>query len=368
MPILDGYRSTYLIRNEEPYASIPGMRAVPIVAMTASAIRGDRERCREAGMDDYLAKPVKAKNLEQMLVKWALNIRKGRRSPARGSGSNRDSAESDPLVAGLGPSPPLHSVPVSPSSMEPPTSTFPIQVAEPTLPSKTQPKYSRAATMTGSTTFHIPSAFSFDPKDISRNVIYSSQSSHSQPAKSDIKHHFVKGTSGILGDDNGRGMQRGEAEEKAAALRNDKLILTADETHPDRQARAQLQRDHRANGGTARTLIELHGQESGSESVFQLTEENVGRWEREHGGSAGTGPKDDENPAADSSPERDSRSGAESNGVDAGGSIDADRSSGLQTPDSRATRAAMVRMESQLTVTPSRRSKGRGTKTESDGN
>jgi len=76
MPILDGYRATHLIRHHAPYSSLPGMRAVPIVAMTASAIQGDREKCERAGMDDYLAKPVKRKTLESMLVKWAL---KGKR-------------------------------------------------------------------------------------------------------------------------------------------------------------------------------------------------------------------------------------------------------------------------------------------------
>lgn len=38
--------------------------------MTASAIKGDREKCRDAGMSDYLSKPVVTSNLERMLVKW----------------------------------------------------------------------------------------------------------------------------------------------------------------------------------------------------------------------------------------------------------------------------------------------------------
>ena len=75
MPILDGYRATHLIRHHSPYANLPGMKTTPIVAMTASAIQGDREKCQRAGMDDYLAKPVKGAILEKMLIKWTLKAR-----------------------------------------------------------------------------------------------------------------------------------------------------------------------------------------------------------------------------------------------------------------------------------------------------
>lgn len=77
MPILDGYRATHLIRHHIPYSKLPEIRNIPIVAMTASAIQGDREKCERAGMDDYLAKPVRGKTLEKMLVKWALRSRTG---------------------------------------------------------------------------------------------------------------------------------------------------------------------------------------------------------------------------------------------------------------------------------------------------
>ena len=63
MPLLDGYDATRVIRKDED----PVVRSVLIVAMTASAIRGDKEKCIEAGMNNYLAKPVRAAVLKDML-------------------------------------------------------------------------------------------------------------------------------------------------------------------------------------------------------------------------------------------------------------------------------------------------------------
>ncbi|KAJ4016495.1 hypothetical protein NW752_003620 [Fusarium irregulare] len=68
MPIIDGYKCTHLLRHHMPYK--PLVQDVPIVAMTASAIQGDREKCTKAGMDDYLAKPVRGVILEKMLLRW----------------------------------------------------------------------------------------------------------------------------------------------------------------------------------------------------------------------------------------------------------------------------------------------------------
>ncbi|KAK5112513.1 hypothetical protein LTR62_004270 [Meristemomyces frigidus] len=82
MPILDGYRATYTIRNGRNFVAMPEIRNTPIVAMTASAIQGDREKCQLAGMDDYLAKPVKKPNLERMLVKWAIEGKRKRAEAA----------------------------------------------------------------------------------------------------------------------------------------------------------------------------------------------------------------------------------------------------------------------------------------------
>jgi CheY-like chemotaxis protein len=76
MPVIDGYRATHLIRHHAPYRVASGR--IPIIAMTASAIQGDREKCMRAGMDDYVAKPVRGRTLERTLDRWALEGR-GRR-------------------------------------------------------------------------------------------------------------------------------------------------------------------------------------------------------------------------------------------------------------------------------------------------
>ncbi|KAL2265429.1 hypothetical protein VTJ83DRAFT_6529 [Remersonia thermophila] len=63
MPVLDGYEATRLLRGDE----LEEVRKVLVIAMTASAIQGDREKCLEAGMDDYLAKPVRSEVLRKKL-------------------------------------------------------------------------------------------------------------------------------------------------------------------------------------------------------------------------------------------------------------------------------------------------------------
>ena len=64
LPIINGYEATRQIRQ------LPGCRALPIIALTANALQGDRETCLQAGMNDYLAKPFKRADLEQILQRW----------------------------------------------------------------------------------------------------------------------------------------------------------------------------------------------------------------------------------------------------------------------------------------------------------
>jgi CheY-like chemotaxis protein/HPt (histidine-containing phosphotransfer) domain-containing protein len=70
MPVMDGYEATDAIREWERTHG----GHTPIVAMTANAMAGDRERCLAAGMDDYLAKPIKRDLLTTMLAKWLTPI------------------------------------------------------------------------------------------------------------------------------------------------------------------------------------------------------------------------------------------------------------------------------------------------------
>lgn len=66
MPVLDGYAATQEIRK---LPAPPGK--IPIIAMTANALAGEREHCLEVGMSDYISKPVNKEELKQMLLRWS---------------------------------------------------------------------------------------------------------------------------------------------------------------------------------------------------------------------------------------------------------------------------------------------------------
>jgi CheY-like chemotaxis protein len=69
MPEMDGYEATLAIRKQEQSLEkrCPWNPPVYIIAMTANAMQGDREKCLEAGMDDYISKPVPAGELQAAL-------------------------------------------------------------------------------------------------------------------------------------------------------------------------------------------------------------------------------------------------------------------------------------------------------------
>jgi PAS domain S-box-containing protein len=93
MPEVDGYEATRQVR-----ASETPMAQVPIVAMTANAMRGDREKCLESGMDDYITKPIRTDALASALRRWlgADRATEGQAPEARRFGED-DAVEMSPL-------------------------------------------------------------------------------------------------------------------------------------------------------------------------------------------------------------------------------------------------------------------------------
>ena len=80
MPVMDGFEATAAVRAAE--ASMPGRGRVPIVALTANALHEDRQRCIDAGMDDYLSKPFRREDLVAALERWTGGTGEGLRQAA----------------------------------------------------------------------------------------------------------------------------------------------------------------------------------------------------------------------------------------------------------------------------------------------
>ncbi len=80
MPVMDGYMTARVMRSDSTLADLP------IIAMTAHAMKGDREKCLEAGMNDYVSKPIDERELYAALIHW---IEPGRRKPVSGASGAR---------------------------------------------------------------------------------------------------------------------------------------------------------------------------------------------------------------------------------------------------------------------------------------
>jgi CheY-like chemotaxis protein len=95
-PQLNGYDATSALRFGEPDG-----KHTPVIAMTAHALRGDREKCLASGMDDYLAKPLRPEELDAALLRWAPRTTGGRNGQARAAEPAIDRLDStpDPLDA-----------------------------------------------------------------------------------------------------------------------------------------------------------------------------------------------------------------------------------------------------------------------------
>ncbi len=65
MPVMDGYEATRVIRKLEA-----GNSHIPIIAVTANAMKGDKEKCLACGMDDYISKPLRPHDLQEAVSRW----------------------------------------------------------------------------------------------------------------------------------------------------------------------------------------------------------------------------------------------------------------------------------------------------------
>lgn len=85
MPVMDGLETTQKIRENEKFKDLP------IIAMTAHAMKGDREKCINAGMDDYVSKPIDTEQLFKILAKWV----KGNKKSSPATVSSKEKTYSD---------------------------------------------------------------------------------------------------------------------------------------------------------------------------------------------------------------------------------------------------------------------------------
>jgi two-component system sensor histidine kinase/response regulator len=106
MPGMDSYRATLSIRDQEERSGRRNMmmglrkRRTPIIAMTANAMQGDRERAIEAGMDDYVSKPVSRKEMGAVLGRW-ISGTPAYRIPGAEDGESHEDPLDRKVISGL---------------------------------------------------------------------------------------------------------------------------------------------------------------------------------------------------------------------------------------------------------------------------
>ncbi len=84
MPDMDGLEATSLIRERQKRGANPNYRSrIIIIAMTAQAMQGDREKCLAAGMDDYLAKPIRLADIRSVIERWGSKISPAESAPVK---------------------------------------------------------------------------------------------------------------------------------------------------------------------------------------------------------------------------------------------------------------------------------------------
>jgi len=94
MPEMDGFEATWRIRDHRSAVLNPG---VAVIALTADAMQGDREKCLEAGMNDYLSKPINVAELRAALEKWLPRIEAVSAAPQVEEGkTHSESGKDDP--------------------------------------------------------------------------------------------------------------------------------------------------------------------------------------------------------------------------------------------------------------------------------
>ena len=98
MPEMDGFEATAALRGKEQTSG----RHLPVIAMTAHAMRGDRERCLAAGMDGYLSKPIQTRELIDLLEKISAEAQRAPAAPPPPSPDTRGGTVAPPILGGPG--------------------------------------------------------------------------------------------------------------------------------------------------------------------------------------------------------------------------------------------------------------------------